>query len=117
MVLSLDVMKPHGTTGIVACVGLDRFLRLYDMSTRASLGNMYCKTKMTSVLIVDGSSDAVSQEPCGPTKRKASQDSDSSDENEETDQIWSRLPKVDDVGDVSTKRRRTSERTTRSRDN
>src|SRR5271154_6902664 len=54
-VLSLDVYKPVNVSGILACVGLDRFLRLFDISTRASVGKIYCKSKMTSVLILDGS--------------------------------------------------------------
>mmetsp|Transcript_12416 Transcript_12416/g.12456 ORF Transcript_12416/g.12456 Transcript_12416/m.12456 type:complete len:121 (+) Transcript_12416:779-1141(+) len=35
----------------VACVGLDRYLRVYDHETREAMANVYLKQKLNSVLI------------------------------------------------------------------
>ena len=103
-VLSLDIHKVSGQWGILACVGLDRFLRIYDISTRASIARVYCKTKMTSVLIVDGSLGSPGRAP--PTaKRKKLADSVTRDDNE-NDPIWAKLPEAGNVGGSSIKRRR-----------
>jgi hypothetical protein len=106
IVLSLDVYKTAEGSGVLACVGLDRFLRIYDMSTRASLGKIYCKTKMTSVLIVEGSlGSPVSS--ASPIKRKKMKEvSTRNADEDESDSVWAKLPEVASVGKSSVKRRR-----------
>lgn len=105
-VLSLDVHKPAGESGILACVGLDRFLRLFDMSTRASIGKIYCKTKMTSVLIVEGSLGSLGPGVAPPKRKKAKDASTCKADDDESDSVWSKLPEIASVGNSSVKRRR-----------
>ena len=91
--------------GVLACVGLDRFLRLFDLRTRASIGNVYCKTKMTSVLIVEGSL----QSRLGSAKRRKSVDFEAQtaeDNEDESDSLWAMLPEISTNGNSNTKRRR-----------
>jgi len=114
-VLSLDVKKTSGEHAVLACVGLDRFLRVFDISSRENVMQIYCKTKMTSVLIIDGSIPASSVS----TKRRNISDAavavgqeEESDavvavaEEEESDAVWAMLPEVADTGGVNPKRRR-----------
>jgi len=105
-VLSLDVHRPAGEAGILACVGLDRFLRLFDMSTRASIGKIYCKTKMTSVLIVDGLLGSPAPPVSPPKRKKAKDGSTHKAEDDESDSVWAKLPEIASVGGSNVKRRR-----------
>lgn len=105
-VLSLDVHKSAGENGILACVGLDRFLRLFDMSTRTSIGKIYCKTKMTSVLIVEGSLGSPSPSVSPVKRKKPNNVSTRKAEEDESDSVWAKLPEVSTVGNSSVKRRR-----------
>jgi hypothetical protein len=104
-ILSLDILKSYGKSGMLACVGLDRFLRLFDMSSRACLSKVFCKTKMTSVLILGGSFVA-EEEPETSSKRKAGEENLSAKSGDhESDALWNQLPRADNPGD-SAKRRR-----------
>jgi hypothetical protein len=105
-ILSMDTQKSYGKTGMLACVGLDRFLRLYDMSSRASFGKVYCKTKMTSVLIIDESDSVTAPGPESSKRKVGQEDASNSTGEEEGNTLWSRLPKADNPGDASVKRRR-----------
>ena len=106
-ILSIDVLKSYGKNGMLACVGLDRFLRLYDLSSRACLGNVYCKTKMTSVLIIDGTFTTEAPEKVSSIKRKASVESFTVKSGDhEHDKLWSQIFKVENSGDSGGKRRR-----------
>lgn len=105
-VLSLDVHRPIGGNGILACVGLDRFLRLFDISTRASIGKIYCKTKMTSVLIIEGTLGTPGPS-ASPTKRKkVKEGSTRRADDDESDSVWAKLPEIANVESSSVKRRR-----------
>lgn len=42
----------HGP--VLAAVGLDRYLRVYDVQTRRQIGKVFLKTKMTGVVCIDG---------------------------------------------------------------
>ena len=103
-VLSLDVHKIAGKSGILACVGLDRFLWLFDMSTRKIVGKIYCKTKMTSVLIIEGTISAATSS--SSIKRRLEDASARKTEDEESESVWAKLPEVASVSGSSMKRRR-----------
>ena len=103
-ILSLDTFKQSPRKGILACVGLDRFLRLYDMSSRRTLRKVYCKTKMTSVLIMEASETEAGSSPSA--KRKHSQQQTESPDND-SDSVWAMLPGVE-PHDTKSKRRRLS---------
>jgi len=104
-VLSLDVHKATGENDVLACVGLDRFLRIYDITTRKIIGNVYCKTKMTSVLIVDGSFPSPKQTIPSAKRRKIAESSHRDDDNE-SDSVWAKLPELETIGGSNIKRRR-----------
>ena len=100
-VLSLDVSKSGGK-GRLACVGLDRFLRVFDISTRESICKVYCKTKMTSVLVIEASQDVGGLS----VKRKIDESVLSKTENDTSDSIWAKLPEVSSMSGANMKRRR-----------
>jgi len=101
-ILSLDTFVYPSGKGILACVGLDRFLRLYDMKSRKILRKVYCKTKMTSVLILRANRDnAVSS---AQPKRKHSQQ-EVEDADNDSDALWAMLPDVDTLESTSKRRR------------
>jgi hypothetical protein len=95
-----------GGNGILACVGLDRFLRLFDISTRASIGTIYCKTKMTSVLIIEGSLDTPGPSASPPKRKKVKEGSARKADDDESDSVWAKLPEIASVESPSVKRRR-----------
>lgn len=100
-VLSLDVSKSGGK-GYLACVGLDRFLRVFDISTRESIGKVYCKTKMTSVLVIEGVQGV--GELSG--KRKIEDTLINKAGTDASDSVWAKLPEVGSVSGAHIKRRR-----------
>jgi hypothetical protein len=100
-VLSLDVSKSAGK-GYLACVGLDRFLRVFDIATRESVCKVYCKTKMTSVLVITAPQGVASLS----AKRKIDDTVLNKTENDASDSIWAKLPEVGSVGSANMKRRR-----------
>ena len=100
-VLSLDVNKSNGK-GYLACVGLDRFLRVFDISTRESICKVYCQTKMTSVLVIEASQGVGSLS----AKRKIEETLLNKTENDAGDSIWAKLPEVGNVSGANMKRRR-----------
>jgi hypothetical protein len=103
-VLSLDIQRTASGNGTLACVGLDRYLRLFDLRSRSNLGNIYCKTKMTAVLIVEG---LLLDRKISYKRRKFADKklNASDDDGEESDSVWSALPKVSS-GDPKRKRKR-----------
>jgi hypothetical protein len=109
-ILALDVYNRTSPGGVLACVGLDRILSLYDLSTRASIGRVYCETKMTSVVFVNGT-----LEDATPlvgthftTKRKKGSESKlrTVEKGTDDDSLWPRLPDVSSVDISDVKRRR-----------
>ena len=52
---SISSIKCHQTQGFVACAGLDRFLRIYDIGTRSLLQDFYLKSRLSCVLLSDNS--------------------------------------------------------------
>jgi len=106
-VLALDVHKDPGERSVLACVGLDRFLRLYDLGTRAAIGQVYCKTKMTSVLVIEGSMAAPNPSSPSAKRKKLSEVYKHRAEDDESDsEVWAMLPEVSNVGSSGVKRRR-----------
>jgi len=106
-VLALDVHKDLGNRNVLACVGLDRFLRLYDLVTRAAIGKVYCKTKMTSVLVIEGSIPQPSSSPLSGKRRKPSEVFKNTPEDEESDsEVWAILPEISNATTSRAKRRR-----------
>jgi hypothetical protein len=104
-VLSLDVHKSQEGNSVLACVGLDRFLRVFDISTRTSVGNIYCETKMTSVLVIDGSLASPSR-TLPSAKRRKLQESSIQKEDNEGDSLWAKLPEISSSEATGIKRRR-----------
>jgi len=115
-ILSMDIQKSYGKTGMLACVGLDRFLRLYDMSSRASLGKVYCKTKMTSVLIIDESGSVTAPGPESSKRKLGRETVANSTGDEDNNALWSQLPKADNPENASIKRRRFCGQVARSKE-
>jgi hypothetical protein len=107
-ILALDVYNRKSAGGLLACVGLDRFLSLYDLSTRANIGRVYCETKMTSVIFIDGVLEDASSEPAHSTsKRKKGGDNLlRRGEKGGDDSLWPKLPDVNSVEHSDVKRRR-----------
>jgi hypothetical protein len=105
-VLSLDVNKSAGETGVLACVGLDRFLRLFDITTRRSVGTVNCKTKMTSVLIIEGSLNLPRANAQSAKRKKSKEASSLKGGDDESESVWGKLPEVGGVGNAIGKRRR-----------
>ena len=103
-VLSLDVYKTVSGRGFLACVGLDRFLRIYDLSTRANIGKIYCQTKMTSVLILEGS--LMSPGRSAPNAKRKKLPEAPGYITDESDSMWAKLPEIGNVAGTSAKRRR-----------
>ena len=100
-VLSLDV-SISGRKRYLACVGLDRFLRLFDISTRESIGKVYCKTKMTSVLVIEGLPGAGGLSG----KRKIEDTRINNAGTDASDSVWAKLPEVGSMSGAHIKRRR-----------
>ena len=105
-VLGLDVQRSSRGNGVLACVGLDRFLRLYDLVTRVAIGKVYCKTKMTSVLVIEGL-----LESSGPTsppgkRKKLSEAHQHVADEDDSDSVWALLPELSNVNLPAVKRRR-----------
>jgi hypothetical protein len=98
------VHKTAGGNGFLACVGLDRFLRLFDLKTRTKIGNIYCKTKMTSVLIIEGSLH--SRSGLSTKRKKVAESSTQKADEDESDSVWAMLPEIAGVGNSNVKRRR-----------
>ena len=101
-VLSLDAFRHSSGRGLLACVGLDSYLRLYDMKNRKSVGKIYCESKLGSVLIVEAPS--LSKDLSPKAKRKAIQTATQKDEDA-SDAVWARMPKVDSHGSRPKRRR------------
>jgi hypothetical protein len=108
-VLALDVIRPTGNPGILACVGLDRYLRLFDISTRKSVGAIYCKSKMTSVLVIEGSLPAPGEGSSMKRKLGESVEDEDEEDEDEGDSVWTKLPEVADVGALKRRRIRPQE--------
>ena len=105
-VLALDVHRGPRGSGVLACVGLDRFLRLYDLVSRAAIGNIYCKTKMTSVLVIEGLTAAPGPSSPPGKRKKVSGVYKHVPEEEDSDSVWSMLPELTNVDNSRAKRRR-----------
>ena len=107
-ILALDVYNRTSPGGILACVGLDRFLSLYDLSTRSSIARVYCETKMTSVIFIDGTLDGtISGATHFASKRKkGSENMVRRVEKAGDDSLWPKLPEVSSVENSDVKRRR-----------
>lgn len=95
-----------GENGILACVGLDRFLRLFDISARTSIGKIYCKTKMTSVLIIEGSLGTPGPSTLTTKRKKVKAGSALRADDDESDSVWAKLPEIVSIESSSVKRRR-----------
>jgi hypothetical protein len=107
-ILALDVYNRTSAGGLLACVGLDRFLSLYDLSTRASIGRVYCETKMTSVIFIDGVlEDASPERPPSMSKhKKGNENLLRRGETGGDDSLWPKLPDISSVERSDVKRRR-----------
>lgn len=96
-ILSLDVHRPFGANGILACVGLDRILWILDLKTRSMLGKVDCKTKMTSVLIIDGSLEPSNSGTVAKRKRQSTSVSPAASDDEDG-RLWATIPEISDEG-------------------
>ena len=107
-ILALDVYDRTSPSGILACVGLDRFLSLYDISTRSSIARVYCETKMTSVIFIDGTLDGTISGPAHPPskRQKGGENMVRRVEKAGDDSLWPKLPEVGSVENFDVKRRR-----------
>jgi len=104
-ILSLDVYRPVGKNGVLACVGLDRILWIFDLKTRSTLAKVNCKTKMTSVLIIDGLLEPSSSGTVGKRKRESASASPAASDDED-ERLWSTIPEISSEGAGKRRRRR-----------
>ena len=95
--------RPLEKNGFVACVGLDRILWVFDMKTRSSLAKVHCKTKMTSVLIIDDTMNSPEVASVGKRKKGAESASVTASDDE-GELVWSKMREVSDTGGVRKKR-------------
>jgi len=75
--------------GLLACAGLDRFLRLYDASSRQELARVYCKSKIMQVCMTDGGDGTLGED------------------GDEQDELWADMQTLeeDDSGDKRKRRK------------
>jgi hypothetical protein len=75
---------------------------VFDIATRESVCKVYCKTKMTSVLVITAPQGVASLS----AKRKIDDTVLNKTENDASDSIWAKLPEVGGVSSANMKRRR-----------
>ena len=59
---SVKQIVKHETLPIIACVGLDRMMRTFNLNTRKQLGCFYLKQRLNSLLICDDNKPIVNEE-------------------------------------------------------
>lgn len=91
-------LKCHPTQNVFAAVGLDRFLRIYDVNQSKPIQKMYLKSKLNHVLIsnsFDPSKDIVKEVPKPTEAKKKKKPVVEEDENEskgDGEEFWTKLP-------------------------
>ncbi len=97
---SIRSVQCHKSQDFVACCGLDRFLRLYDIKTRNLIRKAYLKTRLNCVLLSDSVyneniSDKLGTEAVN-VNAENSDDGKSDGHNDNDDMIWEKMEKTTD---------------------
>ena len=85
-VRSIDAMRGGGT--YFAAVGLDRFLRLYDVNAKSPVQKMYLKSRLNCVLLADN---------FDPNKAEGDRQQQHGDQGEEPQIVAERIEGVEEV--------------------
>ena len=113
---SYDEKSNTQTPPVLACVGLDRFLRLFNINTRIEIARVFCKTKMTQVVVLDvpkseqkqlvrkrdansdndedGEGGGKSDDSFGLVTEDDDDDSDNGSDNSADDPVWAAMSGV-----------------------
>ena len=91
---SIRSIQCHQTQDFVAAVGLDRFLRIFDVNTRELRSKLYLKSRLNCVLLSDknyrGGVFGDTEEEIMVKRSKAMKEGDVADEDE-NDLIWDQM--------------------------
>lgn len=95
---SISSIRCHHSQDFVTCVGLDRFLRVYDVKTRQLLQKVYLKSRLSCLLLSDKIyGDDLCRRKAGNESNKSKEKNtevlgnDDDDENQVDDAIWDEM--------------------------
>eukprot|EP00112_Aurelia_sp_Birch-Aquarium-sp1_P024875 Seg803.11 transcript_id=Seg803.11/GoldUCD/mRNA.D3Y31 product="WD repeat-containing protein 74" protein_id=Seg803.11/GoldUCD/D3Y31 len=106
---SIRSIQCHQTQDIVAAVGLDRFLRIFDVNTRALKSKIYLKSRLNCVLLSDknytGGIFGDTEEEFLAKKAKVTKSDTAADDENDSDLIWGQMEVLDDLKQKRSKKR------------
>lgn len=96
---SIRSLQCHKSQSFVACCGLDRFLRIYDIETKESIKKVYLKTRLTCHLMSNQlykeeavvNSLRLSESKVDNKLGNGEKEIEAEEEKEETELLWSQM--------------------------
>ena len=107
---SITSIKCHQSQGFVVCTGLDRFLRIYDISTRGILQKFYLKSRLTSILLSETSyGDEIFGKSLSSNLSRLKKSALKNETDDADDSIWNEMELVADEAVLKSRKKKTLE--------